>query len=54
MPITEIKLQALVDTVEGIKKRNKTALIVDPTGNAFTFYKYKGTIIDLSEYILQE
>lgn len=43
-----------MDSVEAVTKKNKTAFVLDPTGNSFTFYKYKGTIIDISEYSMLE
>lgn len=43
---TEVKLQEIVPALERIWAKNKTPLILDTTGNYYTFLKYKGTILD--------
>jgi len=43
-----------LDTIGQVKGRNKTPLFLDPDNNAFTFLKYKGQLIDLSEYCVNE
>lgn len=44
----------MLNDIEHIKGQNKTTIVLDPTENAFTFFKYKGEIIDLSEHELNE
>ncbi len=42
-------------TIDGYKGVDKMCtFVVDPENNAFTFFKYKGELIDLNEYGLKE
>lgn len=49
-----INLKLLVDVIDSIKKCNKTSIIVEEENRAFTFFKYKGNIVDISESGLRE
>lgn len=49
-----INLKLLVDVIEQNKQCNMTSIIVEEENRAFTFFKYKGNIIDFSEFQLRE
>ena len=43
-----------MDVLEEIKDKEKAVLIIDLSGCAVTFFKYKGNIINLSEMSIKE
>ncbi len=47
-----IILEDILQTVEKIYLQDKTALIVDTTKKLFSFYKYKGNVINFMEFFI--
>lgn len=43
-----------MDTIELVKNNDKTAFLMDASGHAIKFFKYKGNVIDITEYYLKE
>ncbi|CAD8171727.1 unnamed protein product [Paramecium pentaurelia] len=53
-PKRTIKLQAMLGIMDQDKEEGKISFLIDKTGNAYTFFKYKGTIIDISSFVITE
>ncbi|CAD8168799.1 unnamed protein product [Paramecium octaurelia] len=53
-PKRTIKLQAMLGAMDQDKEEGRISLLLDKTGNAYTFFKYKGTIIDISQFLIAE
>ncbi|KAM3140707.1 hypothetical protein pb186bvf_007305 [Paramecium bursaria] len=49
-----VQLPKILAVIEKDKSDNLVTMLVDYTGNAYTFFKYKGELIDLSELNIQE
>jgi hypothetical protein len=44
----------MLDSIELVKNIGKTAIVIDEENNGYRFFKYKGNLIDISEYSLRE
>ena len=54
-PYEEVKLTQMLNSIEKVKHtEKKVALVIDPENNAYTFFKYKGEVIDMTEHLLKE
>jgi hypothetical protein len=51
--VKTIPLVKLVEEFEAARDLRKGVFIVDPSNNAFNFFKYKGNVIDISEYAIK-
>ncbi|KAL4492531.1 hypothetical protein ABPG72_007644 [Tetrahymena utriculariae] len=56
MNVEHIKLQQLFNKIEEYRDKNRSLLIIDKleANDSFTFFKYKGYIADVSEYLIKE
>ncbi|KAL4446163.1 hypothetical protein ABPG74_021702 [Tetrahymena malaccensis] len=56
MNVEHIKLQQLFNKIEEYRDKNRSLLIIDKleANDSFTFFKYKGYVADISEYLIKE